>query len=145
MWKPTPMAPGPLWQPTTGPTTVSAGSLDTSGTHPLDELGGDLGAVGVSDDELGAAPGRGGPLALLDDAVDRARVGPNSPDRLDDPVADLEDRLDVEHGAEQRPRSADPPAAAQELEGLDGEEHLVGAAHGGDRAPRPRRRRRRPR
>ena len=135
MWKPTPMAPGPLWQPTTGPTTVSAGSPETSGRIRSTSSAAIFGPVGMGDHELGATPGLGRPRALLDDAVDRARIGPNPSHRLDDPVADLEDRLDVEHRAEQRARSADAPAAAQELEGLDGEEHLVGAPDRGDRRP----------
>ena len=75
MWNPTPIAPGPLWHPTTGPTTVRDGLAGDQRAHPFDELGGDPGAVGMGDDHLGATPGLGGPLALLDDPVDGARVG----------------------------------------------------------------------
>ena len=130
MWKPTPIAPGPLWQPTTGPTTVRAGSPETRGrilsTSSAAILGRSAWATTISAPPPAAA--------ACDDAVDRPRIGPHSSDRLDDPLADLEDRLDVEHGAKQRASPADPSTAPQELEGLDREEHPFGALHRRDRS-----------
>ena len=70
--------------------------------------------------------------------LERAPPGAHALDR-DDLGLDREDRLDPQRRADPRLRAADPPAAAQELERVDGEQDLQLARARRARArPRPR-------
>src|SRR4051794_6235156 len=111
------------------PDRLAAEDLAPAFDEPLGLLSG----LDVLDDPAVRAVGLAG-LHVVDEALEGAARGAHPLDG-DDLGLQREDRLDLQRGAEHRLRLADPPAALQELERVDGEpdlQGLTGAPRGGE-------------
>ena len=118
------MTRGPAWVPMTGPTTPvmmsSRGKIGSSSVEQLVEIG----RVAVQHREVLDLPFR----RLRGEQLQRLRPGAHLARLLDDAVAQLDHRLDRQHGAEQRAGVADPTTPLEELERVERREQLGAVA-----------------